>query len=805
MLRHFLRLTINILSKNKLFTLVNFFGLAIGMSAFIIISVYVRFELSYDTFHTNSGQIYRLKSDIFKNNEPVQSLAQTYPKVGPTLKNDYGEVIDFLRLFPINGGALVSTGENHFNEDRIFFADPSFFKLFSYEFERAQDNVVLAQPNMTIVTSSIAKKYFGNHDPIGQSITFHWYGNKIDFVVEGVVEDPPMNTHLKYNILFSYETLKSITNGESEQSWGWNNFYTYLLLTPDADVHSLEEKLLEFSSKHLASDQKHDQFTLQPLESIHLDSALLDELEPGGSRTLVYLMMIVGAFVLIIAWINYINLSIARSSERAKEVAIRKINGATARNLILQFLAESFLINLMAMALTITVLLLSIPFFYELTGVGSHIEISKDPFLWLVLACVFVVGVLASGLYPAFVISSFKPIRVFGGDSKSGRQFLRTAFVTFQYAAATFLIICILTIYEQTTFLKNKDLAVNIENILVVEGPKNANQNTYPSDFNRLQDFLESQPSVNNYASSSAVPGIPLNGIMQYIRLVNVPETEASTFYGMQIDHNFIDTYKVHLLAGRNFSRNSLHESQSIIFNEAGIELLGFKNADEAINKRIIGPENTEVEIVGVVKNFHQLSPRAPYYPAYYTYSEFPNPKIYYSIRINQENADSFIPKLEKQWKAYFPGSAFEYFYAQDFFNEQYNGEVRFGRIIALFTIVAILITCLGFFALVSFNTVMRAKEIAIRKALGASSENIVVLFYRDFLKLIFIANIIACPIAYVYLNTWLDNFAFKVGIHWSTFFLSLCLLIVISFITVGANIYKAARSNIVNVLKESW
>ncbi|HNP95521.1 MAG TPA: ABC transporter permease [Cyclobacteriaceae bacterium] len=790
--------------KQKGFTFLNIVGLSLGIAASLLILQYVKYERSYDTFHTKAQDIYRIQYNGWQNGKLRFECAAAVPAVGPALTNNFPEVLRFTRLFPVGGVMSYEhpeLGLVSFFEKRMQITDSSVFDIFDFHLIKGNKETVLTGPDKVVISQRAAKKYFGDDDPIGKAIT--WNGDT-RLEVTGVFQDIPDNSHIKFDFMMSYQTLVTRAGEGAETAWGWYDFNTYVLIAPGTDVRALQSKwdTYLYDTRHEDWEKRNQkqEFILQPVLDIHLYGDLLQESVPEekGDGKAVYALSFIALFILIIAWVNYINLATAKSFDRANEVGVRKVMGAVKNQLIYQFLFESILINFFSALLAVALVWMLWPGFIGLTGRSIPMEYMLQQDFWILLSVLFLVGALLSGFYPAIVLSSFKPIAVLKGKVMRTAHggLLRKGLVVFQFVASVILIIGLLVVYQQLNFMRNQDLGVNINQTLVLKGP-GATDSTYSRKMESFKSEALRVSGVKSMTASTNVPGDEIFWAMGVRRLVGGPESNISG-YTIGIDHDYISSFNLKLAAGRSFDRDFTNESQSVILNRAMTEALDFEKPEDALGQKII--QNDTLEVVGVLEDYHQMSLKEAMTPLVFRYT--PEFSSFYAFKIGDANAQDVLAGLEEPWKTYFPGNPLDYFFLDEFFNKQYESDRQFGQVFGVFTVLAIFIACLGLFGLASFLTIQRTKEIGIRKVLGSSVPNIVVLLSREFLLLVLIANVIAWPVAWWLMNTWLEGFPYRIEINLVLFVVAAVGVLVVAFLSVGFQTLKAALINPAQTLK---
>ncbi len=806
MLKNILKSAFRNFAKHKTFTLLNVLGLSLGLAASILIMQFVKYEKSYDTFHSQLDNIYRIQYNTIQNGKYTVECAAAVPAVGPEFKNNFPEVKEFTRLFPLSGIISYSSPEKgfiSFREEKMQLTDPEVFKVFDFKLLQGNPETSLGEPNKIVLSEAAAKKYFGDEDPIGKRLTWASWQGELEMEVTGVFENIPENSHIKFDLLMSFQTLNNMTDNSSEESWGWYDFNTYVLLDDEVDVDELQSKWDE----HLAEVRKESwtsnysqEFILRPTRDIHLHSNLLQESQPEeqGDAEAVYFLTIIAFFILIIAWVNYVNLSTAKSFERANEVGMRKVLGADKSQLVKQFLFESFLINFFSMVIAIGLVLLVWPSFADVTGRNIPFKYIIDGQFWVLVGLLFSIGTALSGFYPALVLSSFKPIAVLKSKvvSAKGGAFMRKGLVVFQFAASVVLISGTVIVYEQLNFMKNRDLGIDISQTLVLEGPGIADS-LYDSNLELFKNETLNITGVKSISASSNVPGDEIFWTRGIQRLEGGPENSI-TVYNVGIDHDYIPTFGLKLLAGRNFDQAFTTDNERVLLNEELASSLEFKTPEEAIGKKVRLGGDT-LEIAGVLQNYHQMSLKNRVTPLVF---RFMPGRSFYSIKVEGDNYQNILASIEDPWNAIFPGNPLDYFYLDSFFNRQYDKDDRFGQVFGIFSVLAIFVACLGLFGLASFMTIQRTKEIGIRKVLGSTVSNIIMLLSKGFIQLVLIANLIAWPLSWWIMNNWLATFPYRIEINLFLFVIAGFGVVIISFLSVGFQTLKAALLNPAKTLK---
>jgi putative ABC transport system permease protein len=805
MIRNYFKIAWRNIVKQKGYSLINIIGLAIGVAACLLILQYVSFELSYENFHVNRDRIYRVKQDRYDNGKLSTEWVGGAYAVGNSFKDAIPEIEDYVKVVG-TGDVVTEINNQPIQIKKVFYASESFFNVFTYPVMEGNENKALAEPFTAALSETTARKLYGSTNVVGKRLTLN---RRRDYTITAVYKDAPSNTQLKPDMLLSYATFvkrnTDSTGQGPETAWLWDGCLTYLLLRKGVDPHVVENKFKPVVDKFTAADMKRYNsavtYSLQPLKDIHLYSHYMGEPESNGDGKTVYLLLGIAFFIAVIAWVNYINLATARAINRAKEVGIRKTVGSQRRQLIIQFLSESALLNAFAVVLAIVILIIAIPGFNRLSGQNLSFSLFTKTNFWLGLTALFIVGTFFSGLYPAFVLSGFRPIEVLKGKMTATTKgvVLRKGLVVFQFAASLFLLIGTLAVYNQIKYMRKQSLGINIDQTLVVRPPTVLTDSTYLRNMAALKETLNQQTSVKGVAISSSIPGEPVGWNAGGIKLVGTDESTQKQYRVIGMDYDYMKMYGIKIIAVRTFSKEFGSDDSAVLFNEKGFEQLGLNKPEEAIGKKIDfwGRQYT---IIGVTENFHQQSLRESIEPLIFRL--IPDIRGYMSIKTPGSQAGQTIAQVKASWEKFFPGNTFEYFFLDDHFDDQYKADQKFGQVFGLFTSLAILVACLGLFGLASFTTVQRTKEIGIRKVLGASVPQILKLLYQEFALLLVIAFVIAVPVAWYVISNWLQGYAYRTGIHWSYFMIPFAAILIIAWLTVSFQSIKAAIANPVKSLR---
>lgn len=790
MLKNYLKTAIRSLWKHKLFSLINVFGLALGLTVTILILQYVQAERSYDQFPEKRDEIYRVLrvSDISNTG---YSIGVTSGPYGPTLLNDYPETVkDFVRVLPNNG--LISYENRAFIEGKIYFSDANFFEFFSYPLANGDPATALAEPNTIVLTQEMAKKYFGETDPIGKVVRMD---NRYDFTVTGVMAEKPGRSHLDFDFMASIKIFEQ-TNWFS--NWWSNGSMTYLRIETPAAAENLEAQLPAFMEKYFGEDFKRTGSrvgaTLQPLAEVYFQKDVRYDFALHGDKNAVYIFFAVAVFILLIACINYMNLTTARASRRAREIGVRKVLGAFRSRLVMQFLAESFMMTLAAILLAIAAVELLLPAFNSTFHLDLEIDFTSWNIIAMLGALLLLVSLLA-GSYPAFLLSSFKPIKVL--KSRAERNFqdilIRKGLVVFQFCISVFLIIATLIIGKQLDFVQSKDLGFNKDQVILTK--------IVTRELSQKRDVIASrmraEPEVLSVTFASGEPGGFHDAMSHDLEGIDEPLRMRT----LHTDYDYVKTFGLEIIAGRDFSRDfGTDSARAVILNETAVRVIGW-TPETAIGKTLSNTmiDSTQKEIVGVVKDYHFSSLKHEIEPLIISMRPW---TWTMGIKVQTSDMQRTLAILEGHWREVAPEYPFEFTFLDEAYGKLYQQEQRESTLFTLFAGISILIACLGIFALAAFAAEERTKEIGIRKVLGASMQNIITLLSGDFIKLVLIGNIIAWPMVWFAMNSWLENFAYRIEIGGWVFFLASGITLLIALATVSYQAVKSALKNPVTALR---
>jgi len=805
MILNYIKTAIRSLLRYKGFSLISIVGLAIGLASCILIILFVANELSYDKFHQNSEQIYRAYLRYEMGSNQFDSPYCPVP-LAPTLKEEYAEVLQTTRLYHLNYRnkfVYVKYDDKQYKEEKFLWADSTVFDVFTIPLITGNPQKALLKPNSIVITSETAEKYFGSENPIGKMLKLQ---DGSLYEVTGIAENFPDNSHFQFDFLASFAGDPKSRDPE----WYDTAVCTYLVLQENYNWKDLNKKLPDLSKKYVspiiesAMGMSYDKFIeagnyfgffIEPILDIHLYSEVENGLGKKGNINTVFIFSGIALLILIIASINFINLATARSSVRANEVGIRKLVGSTRSQLISQFLTESIITCLISLILAIILVYLFLPFMNNLLGAELDFSIFSNGLILVVLfLSLIIVGILA-GSYPAFLLTSFKPVEVLKGKIQSGKKgrLFRNVLVVFQFSASVILIICTIVIFNQLHYIKNKDLGFEKDQIIIIQ-----NVNKLGSNQKSFKEQLKQYSNIVNATYTDCLPQMMLE--VKPFQKIGDGSSENHTIITVTSDHDFMDTYKFKMEQGRFFDRQFSTDTSTVLLNQAAVIALNFENPlDEQL--LLLGRRQRKMDVIGVIKDFHtqtiheQIGPMASILMR-------DRPGEFLSARIQAGGIKESIEFIENQWKKFAPDQPLEYTFFDDQFQLAYQSEIQSEKIFTSFAVLAIFIACLGLFGLASFTVTRRTKEIGIRKTLGATEVNVVRILSGEFLKWVIIANVVAIPIAWYAMSGWLENFAFKTELSWWIFVLAGCVALIIALITISTQTIKAALSNPVESLR---
>ena len=789
MFKNYLKIALRNFLRFKLYTFINITGLAIGIAVSLLVLVYVSEEMSYENMHEKRDNICRV-SVSFGREESSMKLAGAMPALGPAAVEEIPEVLAAVR-FRVDRSAKIKTGKREFTENNFFFADSNIFNVFTFPLVLGDKNVLNDQSSI-VISESMAKKYFGKENPIGKVLTYNGQNN---FKVAGVIKDVPKNTFLRCDFIASYSN--PVVANKITMPWNqWGEDYTYLYLKDNTSLSSLRDKIEKLLAKN-TSEQFAAMlgFNILPLTDIYLKSDMMGELGQTGNLNTIYLFVPIALLVLIIASLNFINLSTARSLRRSREVGLRKVLGAKRENLFIQFWGESILLTLIAAVLSLLLFEIFNPVLYNYFDIDLGNSSFFNLNFYLILAGIILFVSLLAGVYPAVFLSKYKPVESLKGKINAGATGLnlRKILMIAQFAITIFLVVGTAVIYKQLNYMRNSDPGFNKENVLLID--YTVSDEDSKNNYFVLRDELKSVPGVKDVSGAYTLPGIN-NKEQQTIKLEDADENDQKIIQAVGVDYNFIPTLGLKLIEGRNFSEDFGTDDNSIILNESAVKKLGLKNP---IGTNVVIPSGT-AKVVGVIKDFHIQSYHNLIEPLFL----YINPDRFYTValKFNQKQAGNIIASVKEKWQKILPGKKFEYSFLSDTYNSLYDSDEKNGTLFSIFSFLSILIACMGLFGLSTFMTEVRTKEIGIRKVLGADVKNILVLLSGEFIKSILISNIIALPIAYYAVTIWLEDFAYKITPGIDVFLIAGFGILFIVLATVSYQVIKVAVSNPVKSLR---
>ncbi|MEM8968129.1 MAG: ABC transporter permease [Bacteroidota bacterium] len=806
MLKNYLKISLRNLLQHKMYSAINILGLALGLAAFLLINEYIRFEQSYDRFFTDAERIYRLSTVQVVNGEVGVKDAMTFHPAAPVLQDELPEVEEYTVTYKFNE-LVFRQGNDLVQEKEVIAADANFFNVFDYEVLQGSADDMLSEPNTLVLTKSKAEFYFDDQNPLGQTLEILGEFNRT-FKVTGVIEDVPENTNYKFNMLISDESIKA---RYEQDDWNGFNYYSYLKLKPQASLTEVESKLEDLSIKYMG-EQTTLRFDLFPIADIHLKSDYTYEAETPGSEKAVAFTQIIALFILFIAWINYINLSTARAINRAKEVGLRKVVGAYKVQLMVQFLFEALLVNFLAALIALLVSELTLPYFRQLVGKEflQHVW-NYPPFLTSLL--VFLgVGTIASGFYPALVLSGFRPVAVLKGkyrNTKSGTV-LRKGLVVVQFVASVVLIAGTFIVNRQLQYMQEKDLGISTDHVVGFRMPRGENNEDanelVNSKVTSFKDALRQHSAIEVVGGTSNLPGgdgSDINSNAGKLRIVGLTDRQIGTTYLQFNDEHFLDAVSMQLLYGRNFDRTRVADSLVVMVNQAFLRRFNIADEQAVLNEFIQFGEdesNSKYEIIGVVKDFNRTSLKSSVEPTLYFPEYAPAASV---IKLSPDQYQEGLAYLQETWASFFPDTPLDYTFLDDRFAALYEQDRRFGQIFGTLSVLAILIAILGLFGLSSFMAAQRTMEVGVRKVLGASIPNIIGIFYQDFLVLLGIAGLVGILATFFGMNIWLENYAYRIDFPWWMTVVALGIVAAFALMTVGYQVYQVAILNPAKTLRD--
>lgn len=800
----FFKIAFRYLLKNKLYSFINIFGLAIGVASFVLIMLYVNYEYSYDTFE-GSENVQRVYMDYTEEGVFVPGDAQTYNLSGPTLKEAFPEIKEFVRLSHITD-VTFKYNNSLINDEKGALADPSYFDVFNYPLLKGDISTALKEPYTILLTESLAKKIFGDEDPIGKSLEVLFRGKTL-FEITGVLKNLPENTHMKNDFLISFNTLMTWEGypDNPEPNWSGNNLFTYIKLDENVNVDVLKKKIMDFKVESLP----YERHNVEPLEDIHLYSDKPYEAQANGSASRISFLLAIALIIIILSWLNYVNLSTAKSLERAKETGIRKVAGAQKPQIILQSLLESLLLNLVAIAVATIIVLIVLPFFNNFINKELTLGLSniKD---FLPMMGFILFGTMVSGIYPAFILSNYTPAQALKGKIRTSGEglIIRKGLITGQFLATIILLIGTLVVTKQIGFLQNQPIGANLNQVVAVNGKILGNKpdSLVRNDIETLKNELRNFPFVKKTVLAQTYPGGEYNSLSSSVGITfpNGARDDTRIWYNYVVGPEYFELMNMEFIAGGPFLENSQGYSNKIVLNERFVKHMGISRMEDAVDK-MVKFFGEDWVISGVIEDYHHFGLKTGIEPMLLRYSRNTSNVL---IKVDQRvlsttGMNKAISQIESKWKEIFPQSTFNYTFLDQKFEAQYAEDKAFGSAFQVFTILAILIASMGLFGLTSYTIIQRKKEIGIRKVNGASIVQVLTLLNIDFAKWVGLAFLIAVPISWYAMNKWLEGFAYKTTMSWWIFALAGITALVIALLTVSWQSFRAAVANPVDALKE--
>jgi putative ABC transport system permease protein len=792
MLRNYVKIALRHLQKNKLYALVNVFGLAIGIASCLLIGLYISHELSFDRFHKNANRIARVTWQ-YNFGDAESNVATTGTKVGPEFQRRFPEVQAYTRL--LKYPRVISYNNEMFDEKNFLYADSAFFSMFSFPLLKGDAKTVLAGPDKVVITRTAAKKYFGNDDPIGKIVKV---GGTKDFLITGIAEDAPSNSQIQFDFVGAFSSL----NASKEEKWNEANYITYLVLQDERSLPVAQKKIDAYIKK-IGKEEMHLEgkqfmaYHLEPLTRVHLHSDL-DGFEPNNNILYIYIMAIVAVLILLIACVNYTNLSTAQSAKRSAEISMRKVMGAGRRQVFNQFITETFLLTLLGVVLALILSAALLPSFNQLSGKDFHSSILFQPGLLLILFVAAIVTAFAAGTYPALILSGAKLITILkSGFTFTGSATLRKSLIVFQFVISIFLIIATIVILQQLSYIRNKDLGYNKEQVVVLPVDRKISEH-----YDDIKKALANNPGVISVAGAYEEPTH-----IDWGDGIHTIDGKEVTVNALPVDEDFVKTMGLKIIAGSDYNQTDVMQFDtsndgqnlrySFMVNESALKALGWK-PEVAIGKTIT--KGHDGMIKAVVKDFHFRSLHEPINPLLIFLDKRLMNTLF--VKLSGNNVSASLQGLKKTWKERIPHRPFEYHFLDEDYAALYKTEQRTASVFTSFSSLAILLACLGLFALTAYTMVQRTKEIGIRKVLGATITDILMLVSKDFLRLIILALLIATPLAFLATTNWLDSFSYKINLQWWVFVIAGVVTILIAFLTISLQALKTALANPVDNLR---
>ncbi|MDW3193845.1 MAG: ABC transporter permease [Cytophagales bacterium] len=810
--KNYVKVSLRDLTRNRTYATINLLGLVSGLTVALLIFQYVLFETGFDRFHAEADNIFRVVNSRYQNGNLVQRGTITYPTIGPTLHRDFPEVEAYTRM-TLSSRAYIGFEEELYLSHRYITADEYFLNFFSFPMLHGDPATALSEPYQAVFTESFAKRLLPKGESVSSMIgkSIDLYGNPTK--VTGIMKDPPKQSHLQFDLLISYQTFIASAGKGADNSWAWSDFYHYVRLTEGVTPASLDDKLEEFGIRYFKDGEVSggvERFSLQPMLDAHMDNTMEYEIGQTIDGKVVWIMLAIACFIVVVAWINYINLTSSRSLQRAKEIGIRKSVGAGQQQIMFQFITEALLFNVISLGLSVMMMLLLQPFFNSLTGIRLGIDVLLDntvlglPFV-LVFIVIYFLLVMFVALYPAWLITRFRATDITNGQFKlkGEARWLRKGLVVFQFALAVILINAAFGISQQVDFMIKKDLGLDIEHSMVVYGPAMTNwDSTFIHKMDRFKNEASAVSGVKMVSSTSRMAGNQMGRVFQLRNLSN-PEAKDLTMNNIHVDHEFDEVLGLNIIAGRsleftdhNFDGNLV---TSLLMNEAAVPYLGFENAEASIGRRL-NFHGKDWTIVGVVNDFHQMSLHDAIEPILFL--PYMGTQHSFLVKFEGRESETAIANIRQVYDAIYPGNYFDYYFLEDSYHQQYQADLRLGKISNIFTILSIIMVVLGLYGLLTMTLDRKVKEIGIRKVLGARIDQILMILSKEFLGLMMIALIVGIPLSIIGIANWKEEFAYVADFSSVGVVVSSILIIGISLLPLLIQSRKVTTNNPVESLR---
>ncbi len=817
MLYNLLKSGFRAMRKDAHYSLVNLLGLAIGMAVFMVMIEYAYTEWSYDRHFENYKRIYRITTQKVQDGIEQEPKSSASVYLAPFLLSEFDQLEAVAQVHKLDAKRLTVRFTDTNGQERVFeetggyHADRHYFEVFSSRLLQGNPRTALAETNSIVLTESMAAKYFGEEDPIGKRVTMV-DDFEMDYLITGVVEDVPLNAHFQYDFLISSQTFVTQHPNWRWTAWDWDYFHTYVRVPEGTDIPSLELSINEavaLQGKEVFSNRNYAmRFSFQPLTDIHLYSRMGNELGVNGRGELLVYILIIAVFILLMAWVNYLNLTSARSTLRAREIGVRKLIGASRGMLTLQFLMESISLNLLALFIATAMVYLGTPWLSELIGYELPLMLLQLPLFWLLAIVVTIIGAILSGLYPALVMTRFKPLKVLRGTFKNSAQgiLLRRFLVLFQFCISLVLIMASANIYRQIEFLQNRELGFNPDQVISIHMPKVGVGDTFWSRFDVFKNQALEHPNIREVSSASSLPGMYLNHVELFKKDFEARQ-DADLLKFFAVDYDLLSVFALSLIGGRDFDPQQHAVELEIILNESAARAIGYVNPVDAVNQPVTWIHSRghmdDCRVVGIVKDFDQRAMSGAEPSAFLLNRGYTpwNGIEYFTVKVQSGDVSMTLAHLEEQYESVFAGNEFSYFFVDDQFNQEYHSEIRFGKVFSFFALIGLLIANLGLLALSSYLISQRSKEISIRKVLGARVTALIILLTKQYAIMIGAATLISVPVTYLMIQGWMEKFPYRSAFNIYSYLLPVLSLGLIALMTIGYQTIKASLANPVNNL----